>query len=125
MTFRDALEALICCRARPVSVHSMPKVSSVAVGVIWLASRMPSIVKYHNSTYSMALILSVAKVAGKKGRLCGMEEFMSKSVNIGSFRAGRIASASRGGPMTGGVGERAGGVGGAWSRGPLVIGIVP
>ena len=64
MAFREAFEALIGWIAKPESVLTRPMVSSEVVGVILLASSMPSEVKYHSSTYSMALTLSTANFKG-------------------------------------------------------------
>ena len=90
MTLCEAFEALVCWRAMPAFVLRKPKVSLSAVGVTLLASRMPSAVKYHSSTYSMILILSRANCAGKKGSLFGTKASSSKSGKVVFFLIGKI-----------------------------------
>ena len=101
----------MCWIVRPLPVSVKPMVLSDAVGVILLASRRPSVVKYQILTYSMALILSRANCAGKKGSLSGTGALRSNSGKMTFFLLGTWGvSSGWGGISDGGEGE--GGVGG-------------
>ena len=130
MAFCEGREALIGWIARPVSVFSRPIVSSEVVSAILLASRMPSEVKYHNSTYSMAATLSIANGSGEYGILAEMVRSGLKLGNVVLFLGGCGMSGE--GLLSGGaMGERgaggargAGGIGGvrgSWSPMPFHI----
>ena len=104
----------MCWKVKPEVVLRRPKELLSAMGVTLLASSMPSEVKYQSSTYSMALTLSRANWAGKKGSLLGTEAFSLKSGKVSFFLVrGRGASSGRKGGRGGGEGEgsRAGGAG--------------
>ena len=109
MTLQDAFETLMCWKVKPEVVLRRPKKSLSAMGVTLLASSMPLEVKYQSSMYSMALTLSRANWAGKKGSLLGMEAFSSKSEKVSFFLVrGRGALSGRKGGRGGGEGEGSG-----------------
>ena len=91
----------------PASVCRRPRALSAAVQDTLLVSRMPSVVKYHSSTYSIVLILSMAYLAGDRGTMSDMVTLGSKSAMIlfrcaGSCRGSVSGETDLGGGIGGG-----------------------
>ena len=103
----------MCWKVKPELVFRRLKESLSAMGVTLLVLSMPLEVKYHSSTYSMALTLSRVNWAGKKGNLLGMAAFSSKLGKVSFFLVrGRGALSGRKGGWGGGDGVQ--GVWGVW-----------